>query len=201
MRGSFFFPALSDPSRIGEIEADILIEEEITLESEVTEHPVEDGFPVSDHVIRSPVTISCVVGISAAPVTWLDRLGKEPGKLAAAREEFMRIYKEALPVTIVTQSLYLENMVMTSAAFKKDGESRALLRVPCTFRQIRKVTVKSADIPQNIVDLDMIDRAGQTEAAGGAAGLDEADGAAREEAGEGFSSTAYDMGKGAGIFK
>lgn len=166
---SIFFPSLTNPTKIGSIEVDILVEQEHELESDVTEHPVEDGFPVADHVIRKPVKVSMVVGISQSPVTWLDRLGSASDKVSTALNAFDQIYKNAQPITIVTPSNIWENMVMTSAKFPRTIENKNLIRIPCMFTQIRKVNVKSTDIPENIVDLSMINKTGKTEADGGTA--------------------------------
>lgn len=167
--GSIFFPSPTDPAKIGTIEVDILVEQEHKLESEVTEHPVEDGFPVADHVIRKPLKVSMVVGITLSPVTWLDRLGAEPDKIESALAKFEEIYKNAQPITIMTPTNVWDNMVMTSAAFPRNIENKNLIRIPCEFTQIRKVTVKTADIPEGIVAADTANKAGETEKSGGAA--------------------------------
>ena len=166
---SIFFPSLIDPAKIGTIEVDILVEQENKLESEVTEHPVEDGFPVADHVIRKPLKVSMVVGITKSPVTWLDRLGSADDKIDSAIAAFEEIYKNAQPITIATPTDVWDNMVMTSAAFPRNTENKNLIRVPCEFTQIRKVKVKTTDIPEGIVSAAMANRAGETQKDGGTA--------------------------------
>ena len=164
---SIFWPTLTAPSKIDSIELDIVIEREHKLESEVTEHPVEDGFPVHDHVIRKPIKLSMVVGITQSPVTWLDLLGQKEDKVKKALAEFKRIYKEAQPITIVTPDEVYKDMVMTSAAFPRTVENKNMIRIPCEFTQIRKVAVKTTDVPENLVSEDEQDRAGETERDGG----------------------------------
>ncbi len=166
---SIFFPSPLDPTKIGTIEVDILVEQEHKLESEVTEHPVEDGFPVHDHVIRKPVKVSMVVGVTKSPVTWLDRLGAADDKIDSAIAVFEQIYKTGQPITIATPTDVWDNMEMTSAVFPRNLENKNLLRVPCEFTQIRKVAVKTTDIPEGIVSAAMAGSAGQTEKDGGTA--------------------------------
>jgi len=166
-KGSIFWPSLTTPSKIDSIELDILVEQEHKLESEVCEHPVEDGFPVADHVIRKPIKLSMVVGITQSPVTWLDKLGQKEDKVVNALMEFKRIYKDAQPITIITPTDIYSNMVMVSAAFPRNIENKNLLRIPCEFVQIRKVSVKSADIPEGLVTADVKDSAGETNKDGG----------------------------------
>ncbi len=166
-KGSIFWPSLTAPSKIDSIELDILVEQEHKLESEVCEHPVEDGFPVADHVIRKPIKLSMVVGITQSPVTWLDKLGQKEDKVVNALMEFKRIYKDAQPITIVTPTDIYSNMVMTSAAFPRNVDNKNLLRIPCEFVQIRKVNAKTTDIPEGLVSAGVKDSAGQTNKDGG----------------------------------
>jgi len=166
-KASVFWPSLTGPSKIDSVELDIVIEHEHKLESEVTEHPVEDGFPVHDHVIRKPVKLSMVVGITQSPVTWLDKLGQKEDKVKKALAEFKRIYKDAQPITIVTPTEVYKDMVMTSAAFPRTVENKNLIRIPCEFTQIRKVAVKTTDIPENQVTNEVAGRVGETNKDGG----------------------------------
>lgn len=166
---SIFFPSLTNPTKIGLIEVDILIEQEYKLESDVTEHPVEDGFPIADHVIRKPIVVSMVVGITQSPVTWLDRLGSETDKVSNALTAFRQIHDAAQPITIITPTDIWENAVMTSALFPRKLDDKNLIKIPCEFKVVRRVNVKTTDIPENVVDLSMINKAGETEADGGAA--------------------------------
>lgn len=166
-KASIFFPSLTSPTKIGAIEVDILVQQEHKLESDVTEHPVEDGFPVADHVIRKPVKVSMVVGVSQSPVTWLDKLGSETDKISNALTAFEQIYKNAQPVTIATPTDIWDNMVMTSASFPRNADNKNLVRIPCDFTQIRKVKVKTVDLPVAEVSADIADSAGETKADGG----------------------------------
>ena len=180
-KGSIFWPTLTSPSKIDSIELDILVEQEHKLESEVTEHPVEDGFPVHDHVIRKPLKLSMVVGITQSPVTWLDKLGQKEDKVVNALMEFKRIYKDAQPITIVTPTDIYSNMVMTSAAFPRSVDAKNLIRIPCEFTQIRKVAVKTTDIPENLVSEEIKESAGPTEKDGGSANQKESSPATKQK--------------------
>jgi hypothetical protein len=166
---SIFFSELKNPTKIGTIEVDILVEQEHKLDSEVTEHPVEDGFAVADHVIRKPITVSLVIGVTLSPVTWFDRLGGSTDKINNALSAIEQIYKNAQPISIVTPTNTWENMVMTSANIPRNVENKNMIRIPCEFTQIRKVNVRTTVVPVNVVNVEMINRAGETEANGGVA--------------------------------
>lgn len=157
------FSPPKEPTKIGAIECDVLVELETTLASEVTEHPVEDGFPVHDHVIRKPVKLSMVVVISNSPVTWYDRFGgPSPERMSDALVKFEEIYKTGQPITIVTSEKIYENMVMTDAKFRKSKENGRVLRVPLELTQIRKVQVRQVDIPPEYVHALTKGKAGET---------------------------------------
>ena len=166
----FLFPAPKDPTKIGAIECDVLIDQEITLNSEVTEHPVEDGFPVHDHVIRRPVKLAMTIAISNMPVTWYDRLGgNSPDRMSDAISKLEEIYKAGDPITIATADKLYENMVMTDCRIPKNRENGKILRVPLEFTQIRKVQVKTADIPAEYVDALTKGKVGETKQDAGTA--------------------------------
>lgn len=164
------FPAPKQPTTIGLIECDVLIEQEITLSSEVTEHPVEDGFPVHDHVIRRPVKLAMTIAVSNMPVTWYDRLGgNSPDRMSDAVSKLEEIYKTGDPITIATQEKVYDNMVMTDCRIPKNRENGRILKVPLEFTQIRKVQVKTAEIPAEYVDSLTAGKAGETEQDAGTA--------------------------------
>lgn len=170
MESSIFFPSVTSPTKIGEISVDILVERQHNLDSQVSDYPVEDGFPISDHVVRTPIKLSMVVGITSTPVTWLDELGGDSTKVQTALDAFKAIYEAGTTITIVTPEDIWDNMVMTSCNIPKKFEDGNLVKIPCEFKQIRIVDVKTVDIPEGIVAADIGESAGETEADGGTAG-------------------------------
>lgn len=166
----FLFPAPKEPTKIGVIECDVLVEQEITLSSEVTEHPVEDGFPVHDHVIRNPVKLAMTIAISNIPVTWYDYFGgPSPDRMSDAISKLEEIYKAGQPIAIATSEKLYENMVMTDARIPRNREDGRILRIPLEFTQIRKVQVKTADISPELADVLAKGKAGETEKDAGTA--------------------------------
>lgn len=161
---SLFFPSSSSPTSIGSIEVDILVEQAYNLSSQVTEHPVESGFVVSDHIIRRPITLSMVVGLTLSPVTWLDDLGSSADKVSTALEAFKTIYENGSLITIVTPTDVWENMAMVSANIPRKVETGNLVQIPCTFTQVTSVDIKTIDIPTGIVAASITESAGETKA-------------------------------------
>lgn len=166
----FLFPAPKAPTKIGVIECDVLVEQEITLSSEVAEHPVEDGFPVHDHVIRKPIKLAMTIAVSNMPVTWYDYFGgSSPERISDSISKLEEIYKNGDPITIATSEKLYENMVMTDCRIPKNRETGKILKVPLEFTQIRKVQVKTTEIPAEQVDSSTKGKAGETEKDAGVA--------------------------------
>ncbi len=169
------YPDPQDPSSVGQIEFDVLVSHETTLASEVTENPVEDGFPVSDHIICRPVRLSIIASVSNTPVTWYERLGNDPARKDDARSALLEIYKSRQPVTVILHDNIYENMVMNDCKIGGDKEDGRILKVPMEFTQVRKVEVKTAEIPEEYAALGVSGKAGTTEAEAGAAKQEEPD--------------------------
>lgn len=195
------FPAPKDPTKIGAIECDVLIEQEITLSSEVTEHPVEDGFPVHDHVIRRPVKLAMTIAISNMPVTWYDRFGgNNPDRMSDAISKLEEIYKAGDPITIATSEKIYENMVMTDCRIPKNRENGKILRVPLEFTQIRKVQVKTVYLSPELVDILIKGMVGETKLDAGAAKTEDiGTGASGDTANNGGGGNAGEQGKSSSV--
>jgi hypothetical protein len=193
-QAAVLFTAPTAPTQIGVIECDVLVEQEFTLASEVTEHPVEDGFPIADHVIRQPLKLSMVVAISNSPVTWYTRFGgNSPDLIPLVIAQFEQIYTDGEPVTIVTSTKIYKNMVMTEAKIPRNVENGKILKVPLEFTQIRKVVVKTTDIPSEYVDSLTTGKAGETEQdAGTATQTDIGDGSSSSSSDSSSSSSSDD---------
>lgn len=198
-KAALLFPAPTDPTKIGQLEVDVLVSSELTYASEVTENPVEDGFPVHDHVICKPLQLSMVVVVSPLPVTWYEKFGVDTGRIDDAIAKLEQIYKDRQPITIITNEKTYEDMVMTECKINKAKEDGKILRIPLEFKQIRKVEVKTADIPEEYTDSLTAGKAGTTEEdAGTGATEDIGSGAASDSASASSSADTSSSGDSGG---
>lgn len=162
-KAALLFPSPKDPTKIGQLEVDVMVSSELTYSSDVTENPVEDGFPVHDHVVCQPIKLSMVVTVSPLPVTWYEKFGVDVGRIDDAASKLEQIYKERQPITIITNEKTYENMVMTECKISKNKDDGKVLKIPLEFLQIRKVEVQTTDIPEEYVDALTAGQAGATE--------------------------------------
>lgn len=158
------FPDPKEPSQVGQIEFDVLVEHEVNLSSEVTENPVEDGSPIHDHIINQAPKLRMVVALALAPVTWYERHGSDPGRIDDAAAKLEEIWNARTPVTVATHSKIYEDMVITDLSIPRKQQDKKVLNVPIEFTKIRKVQVKTTQLPEALSG-----RGGETEAEAGTA--------------------------------
>ena len=146
---------LQEKSKIGELEVDAIIERTTNLDSNVTDYPVEDGFPVADHVSRQPLTLSMTVVCTPTPVVasgsdntsdgqlWHN---EEVNTLQGTADKLQDIYKKGEPVIIVTPDAIYKDMIMTQAPLPRNVQDGVCYRMSLEFKQIRIVAQKTADV-------------------------------------------------------
>ncbi|MBB2918336.1 phage baseplate protein [Cupriavidus alkaliphilus] len=141
---SLVFDSGTARSSVGAILLDALLNEETSLSSQATSYAVEDGAPISDHVVLESERLSLSGWITAADTVLFGAGGRS--KLIAAKEALRNIHKERLPVVVVTGMDSYADMVMETCKISRDSKGE-FFEVSCDFRRIRKVTLRTADIP------------------------------------------------------
>ncbi|WP_029046246.1 phage baseplate protein [Cupriavidus sp. amp6] len=141
---SLVFDSGTAKSSIGAILLDALLNEETALSSQATSYAVEDGAPISDHVVQESERLSLSGWITAADTVLYGAGGRS--KLITAKEALRSIHRERLPVVVVTGLDTYTDMVMESCKISRDGKGE-FFEVSCDFRRIRKVTLRKADVP------------------------------------------------------
>lgn len=168
-RGSnTIMPNLVEPALIGEyLQCDVIIGRETAFNSDVTEYPVEDGFSISDHVIRKPLTLSLDVLFTPTPVTWNSVIGGH--SLNTVANQIMQIYEAGEPVTIKLHDAIYTDMIMTSAPLPRKVEDGYCYKCQLNFTHVRRVIQRSEDVPEEYAGADASGKAGKTETDAGAA--------------------------------
>lgn len=160
---------LTEPAKIGDnLEVDVLMEHETSFDSDVAEYPVEDGFPVADHVTRKPMTLSMTCVFTPTPVTWAYR-NQSDGRMAEVARALQDIYKKGEPVTITLPDAIYPNMIMVHAPLPKNLTNGVCYRMQLSFVQVRIVKQKTEDVPEDGTDSEASGMAGQSEKEAGAA--------------------------------
>lgn len=135
------------PVSVGGIEFDALIDESRTLEATVPEYAVEDGFSVSDAIIKSPETLTMTLFVTDTPVTWKNRHGTTPGRVEQICKRIEELYFKSEPVTVVTSDDTYTDMAIESITISKTAEVGYAREIPISFKKIRVTSSQTATIP------------------------------------------------------
>jgi hypothetical protein len=166
-------------SSIGALPLDALVGEKTALNSRATSYAVEDGPPVSDHVVQESELLTLDGWVTAADITLLGGLnargalggmGGSGGastdvgrsKLIGAKDALRKIHADRLPITITTGLDVYENFVMESCSIGRSNGGGDRFELSATFRRIRKVTLRQADIPPEKTSGSATGKAGTT---------------------------------------
>ena len=167
------FPKVTQPATIGDLKVDVILERETVFDSDVTEYPVEDGFPISDHVERKPLALSLTVVCTPTPVSWFKELGASAARMNEVVDTIAAIYRKAEPITITTVDAIYEDMIMTHAPLPRNVDDGYCYRMQLDFIHIRKAAQRSEKITESGTNAEASGSAGETEKDAGAASQSE----------------------------
>ncbi|WP_169294741.1 phage baseplate protein [Advenella sp. EE-W14] len=131
-------------SMIGAIELDAMTNERIELKSQATKYYVEEGAPISDHVIIENESLSINGVISTASLTLF---GEGKSRLIATVDALRQIKDERLPVVITTGLGMYSDMVMEGCTIDR-GTPLQEITLSCSFVKIRKARKRTTDVPE-----------------------------------------------------
>lgn len=151
-------------TRLGSLVIDVLVSEEIDLQAEVTRYPVEDGTIISDHVTQGEERVRISGLVSTADVTAFSFSSPGSTKLVDAVEMLRSMHKARALVTVSTGQMLYADMAFTHLrATRSNGEQGGnWLEVSGELIKVRKVTLKTAEVPEAKVQGPAKGRAGPT---------------------------------------
>lgn len=161
-------------SSVGTMALDALLSEKTTLNSRATAYAVEDGLPVTDHVVQESEQLTLDGWVTAADITMLGGMRPRGGglagassgagrsKLISAKDALRKIHADRLPVTITTGLDVYVDFVMESCSIGRSNSGGDRFEISAGFRRIRKVTLRQADIPPEKTSGSASGKAGTT---------------------------------------
>lgn len=164
---SLIFGLGNAQTTIGALSLDALLIEDVELNGQVTRYAVEDGPPVTDHIVQDVEKLSLSGVVTSAGVLTFGAGGRS--KLMAAKEALRLIHELRLPITITTGLDVYTDMGMVNAKIGRSGPTERLT-IDCEFQKIRKVVMRQADIPPEKVAPKAKGKAGATATKGGKVG-------------------------------
>lgn len=169
MSTALFLWQNKSPTNIGGVEVDVLVEQEYTKVADAPEHPVENGFKVSDHVIHKPAEISMLIAIGVSPVTW-NRLGNGFNRPQDILSKIETLMDKAEPIKVITNFRVYDNVVITKMSAPQRIEDGQGIKIALDLKRIVLANSKTVSIPSAYVKLlDSKGRSGKTANAKGSA--------------------------------
>lgn len=119
---------------------------EAELSVTVTDHPVEDGFSVSDHIRDDPDQILITAIVSKTPVELMPLLLAERGndRHAVAWMDLSGWLKQHILVKVVTPSKTWDNMVIQKLSRTQSADAGESPPFTIRLKEIRKVVLAEA---------------------------------------------------------
>jgi len=141
---------------LGNIELDAVLEEAHDYRAEATLNPVEEGSPVTDHIIEQPDTLKIRGFVSETPLVasesvrgakntpWAESLTQPVFDLLRS------LIKARETVTVYTKYRIYSDMVLTDLNIPRSAATGDALEFTAEFLHIRKVATQSVNVPPGI---------------------------------------------------
>ncbi|HCA7853724.1 hypothetical protein P0227_07150 [Enterobacter cloacae] len=148
---------LNDPS-VGNLEFDTLDQETHEWTRDVTMNPVENGSPISDHIIRQPKKITVAGMISNAPVTGvltqaasaLDSGFDGEDRVNTAIKLLDSLYLSNELVTIYTKNYTYENMLIQGINIPRSVDDGDAVNFTIDAVQANIVSTATTEVPPGV---------------------------------------------------
>lgn len=154
------------PTTIGALELDALLSEMTDLQAKATEYAVEEGSPISDHVVPQPERLKVSGWITPTNVQLMQADGRP--KMLEAKATLRRMIDDRAEVTIVTGMDTYSGMILESCSIGRTNEGEHFT-VDMEFVKIRKAVLRKADIPPDKTKGTATGKAGSTNTKAGKA--------------------------------
>ena len=140
----------------GNIELDASLEEDHEWSAEATRNPVEEGSPVTDHVIEKQDKLKIRGFITDTPINLSQSVsGTMNGfvtgnRTQAAFDLLNKLIKAREPVSVYTKHAIYDDMILEEVRIPRAPGQGEALEFVAEFVHIRKVSTQVVDVPKGI---------------------------------------------------
>lgn len=134
---------------IGDIQADVTVEEEGLDELTITQHPVEQGAPIADHAYKNPAQCMLRVAWSnSSPVA-----GYDLGYAQEVYDKLLTLQESRELFTLYTGKRVYPNMLLASVHLHTDqvSENGLFIRARCEQVIITQTTLTSVSSTSSVL--------------------------------------------------
>jgi hypothetical protein len=133
----------------GNIELDANLDESHEWKAEATSNPVEEGAPITDHVIEQADKLRITGFMTETPIMSAN-LRTADSLTQAAFDTLRKLIKARQPLTVYTMYKVYTDMVMTSLDIPRTPAIGEAIEFSAEFVHIRKVATQVVDVPPGI---------------------------------------------------
>ena len=158
---------------LGQIEFDVVVEEQFTQDSDAPAYPLEDGSTITDHIQLRPRVVRVTGLVTNAPIVE-DEVG---GNRALDAYELLQELRNARePIEYTSSVEVFDDMVITQLSVPRDRRNYEVLRFTAELRETETVASSSVEIPADVIGGDQTTQEqAQPEFDSGSAATDELD--------------------------
>jgi hypothetical protein len=172
-----FLERKREPGKIGGLTLDLTLSESHDFTNETTDYPIEDGTIISDHIKRSPFTISVQGFITDSPIAFAEKFDntffgdveegniteleeKTGNRVRGAFNELLLMLGETDSATVkvnpakvqlvdvVTTLKVYSSMLLTRLSINRDPSDGEALKFSATFKPLKKAYKSTVTVPR-----------------------------------------------------
>ncbi len=143
-------------NQYGNIELDAMLDESHEWSADATSNPVEDGAPVTDHVIEQADKLTIRGVVTDAPLNASSSIlgfiggGSADNKTQTVFDLLDTLIKKREVLTVYTKHKTYDDMVLTSVTIPRSASVGEAVEFSAEFIHIRKVATQTVDVPDGV---------------------------------------------------
>ena len=143
-------------NQYGNIELDAMLDESHEWSADATSNPVEDGAPVTDHVIEQADKLTIRGVVTDAPLNASASIlgfiggGSADNKTQSVFDLLNTLIKKREVLTVYTKHKTYDDMVLTSVTIPRSASVGEAVEFSAEFIHIRKVATQTVDVPDGV---------------------------------------------------
>ena len=140
----------------GNIELDAVLDENHEWSAEATSNPVEEGAPVTDHVIEQSDKLTIRGVVTDAPLNASSSIlgfiggGSADNKTQTVFDLLDTLIKKREVLTVYTKHKTYSDMVLTNVTIPRSASVGEAIEFRAEFIHIRKVATQTVDVPAGV---------------------------------------------------
>ncbi len=130
--------AVRPTRKIGEISANVVVDETTNDVLTITKQPVQQGASITDHAYKEPTTFNTNIYFKDNPAKSLSKIYQDLLDLQTSR----------VPFDIVTPKRIYRNMLIAALTNTTDKNTENILKITASFQEVIIVSVTTTTVPR-----------------------------------------------------